>query len=163
MMEHILKVKTITDNLAAIGEPIIERDQILQILGGLGHEYNSIVASLTSRDEDLSLHFVHSILLTHEQRLQLHQSLPSNLVPLIAHVATTTPQYNNMRPDSQYTQTLSVETASSIVHSFYSNSGLQTSATKILCFTSSAFSAYSATMPVVWQVWSCSNEILPHV
>ena len=66
MMEYILKVKTITDNLAAIGEPVKERDQILQILGGLGPEYNSIVASLTSRDEDLSLHFVHSILLTHE-------------------------------------------------------------------------------------------------
>ena len=39
MMEYILKVKTITDNLAAIGEPVKERDQILQILGGLGHEY----------------------------------------------------------------------------------------------------------------------------
>ena len=34
MMEYILKVKTITDNLAAIREPVKERDQILQILGG---------------------------------------------------------------------------------------------------------------------------------
>ena len=59
MMEYILKVKTITDKLA-IGEPVKERDQILQILGGLGHEYNSIVASLTSRDEDLSLHSINS-------------------------------------------------------------------------------------------------------
>ena len=33
MMELILKLKTITDNLAAIGEPVKERDQILQILG----------------------------------------------------------------------------------------------------------------------------------
>ena len=74
MMECILKVKTITDNLAAIGERVKERDQILQILGGLGHEYNSTFAPLTSRDEDLSLHSVHSILLTHEQRLQLQQS-----------------------------------------------------------------------------------------
>ena len=163
MMEYILKVKIITDNLVAIGEPVKERDQILQILGGLGHEYNSIVASLTSRDEDLSLHSIHSILLTHEQRLQLRQSLPPELVPLTAHVATTTPQYNNMRPDSQYTQTLSVETSSSTVHSFYSNSSLQTSTTKILCFTSSAFSVNLATNPVVWQVWSCSNEMLPQV
>ena len=100
MMEYILKVKTITDNFAAIGESIKERDQILQILGGLGLEYNSIVASLTSRDEDLSLHSIHSILFTHEQRLQLQQSLPPELVPLTAHVAATTPQYNNMRPNT---------------------------------------------------------------
>ena len=97
MMEYILKVKTITDNLAAIGEPVKERDQILQILGGLGPEYNSIVAYLTSRDEDLSLHSVHS---THEQRLQQQQSLPPELVPLTAHMATTTPQYNNMQPNT---------------------------------------------------------------
>ena len=97
MMEYILKVKTITDNLAAIREPVKERDQILQILGGLGPGYNSIVASLTSRDEDLSLHSVHS---THDQRLQLQQSLPPELVPLTTHVATTTPQYSNMRPNT---------------------------------------------------------------
>ena len=61
MMEYILKVKSITDDLASIGEPVKERDQILQILGGLRPEYNSVVSYLTSRDEDLSLHSVHSI------------------------------------------------------------------------------------------------------
>ena len=46
-MEYILKLKMITDNLAAIGEPISERDQELQFLSGLGVEYNPIVASIT--------------------------------------------------------------------------------------------------------------------
>ncbi|RVW14006.1 Retrovirus-related Pol polyprotein from transposon RE1 [Vitis vinifera] len=48
MLEYILKIKTISDNLAAIGEPVKETDHILQLLGGLGSEYNSIVASLTA-------------------------------------------------------------------------------------------------------------------
>eukprot|EP00261_Vitis_vinifera_P016565 XP_010645732.1 PREDICTED: uncharacterized protein LOC104877922 [Vitis vinifera] len=66
MLEYILRIKTISDNLAAIGEPIKDRDHILQLLGGLGPEYNSIVASLTAREDDFSLHSVHNILLTHE-------------------------------------------------------------------------------------------------
>ncbi|RVW62840.1 Retrovirus-related Pol polyprotein from transposon RE2 [Vitis vinifera] len=35
MLEYILKIKTISDNLAAIGEPVKETDHILQLLGGL--------------------------------------------------------------------------------------------------------------------------------
>ena len=66
MMEHILRIKNISDNLAAIGESVSEKDQILQLLAGLGADYNSIVASLTAQEDDLSLHSVHSILLTHE-------------------------------------------------------------------------------------------------
>ena len=36
IMEYILKIKTITYSLATIGEPVVERDQILQLLVGLG-------------------------------------------------------------------------------------------------------------------------------
>lgn len=42
IMEYILKLKTLTNNLATIREPITERDQILQHLGGLGADYDSI-------------------------------------------------------------------------------------------------------------------------
>ena len=79
MLDYILKMKTIYDNLAAVGEPVKDRDHILQLLGGLGPDYNSIVASLTAREDDLSLHSVHSILLTHEQRLHLQHSSPTDL------------------------------------------------------------------------------------
>ena len=65
MMEYILRIKNISDNLAAIRESVYERDQILQLLAGLRADYNFIVASLTTREDDLSLHPVHSILLTH--------------------------------------------------------------------------------------------------
>ena len=65
MMEYIQKLKHIFDSLATIGELVLEKDQIIQLLSGLGVEYNPIVASLTARDDDLQLHEVHSILLTH--------------------------------------------------------------------------------------------------
>ena len=77
MMEYILKMKNVSNNLSAVGEPVKEIDQILQLLGGLGLKYNAIVASLTTRDEELSLHSVHSMLLTHEQRLTSHNTSSS--------------------------------------------------------------------------------------
>ena len=64
MMDYFLKLKTLSDNLAAAGGPVSERDHILQILGGLGVDYNPIVASLTAREDDLHLQSVQSILLT---------------------------------------------------------------------------------------------------
>ncbi|RVW25398.1 Retrovirus-related Pol polyprotein from transposon RE1 [Vitis vinifera] len=87
MMEYIQKLKHISDSLAAIGEPVLEKDQILQLLSGLGAEYNPIVASLTARDDDIQLHAVHSILLTHEQRLHL-QTTTTEEDLLIANFAT---------------------------------------------------------------------------
>ncbi|WKA00350.1 hypothetical protein VitviT2T_018711 [Vitis vinifera] len=66
MMEYLLKVKTIADNLATIGEQVSEKDQVLQVLGGLGADYNPIVASIIAREDDISIHFIHNILLTHE-------------------------------------------------------------------------------------------------
>ena len=46
MVEYILRIKNISNNLAAIGESVSEMDQILQLLAGLRANYNSIVASL---------------------------------------------------------------------------------------------------------------------
>ena len=58
-MEYILKMKTITHSLVAIGVLVVERDQILQLLTGLGADYNPIIPSLIAREDDLTLHSVH--------------------------------------------------------------------------------------------------------
>ena len=87
MMEYILKLKTITNNLAAIGEPVVERDQILQLLGDLKADYNPIIASLSARENDINLHSVHGFLLTHEQRLHFHNSIAED-ESISAHIAT---------------------------------------------------------------------------
>ena len=87
MLEYILRIKTISDNLATIGASVKDRDHILQLLGGLEPEYNSILASLTAREDNFSLHSVHHILLTHEQRLN-HQHTPPTDLHFAAHMAT---------------------------------------------------------------------------
>ncbi|KAI4307275.1 hypothetical protein L6164_030479 [Bauhinia variegata] len=46
MWEYILKFRHTCDNLRAIGEGVTDDDQIMAILGGLGSEYNPIVASV---------------------------------------------------------------------------------------------------------------------
>ncbi|RVW20913.1 hypothetical protein CK203_110546 [Vitis vinifera] len=104
MMEYILKLKSLANNLAAIGEPVTDRDQILQLLGGLRADYNSIVASLTAREDEMSLHSVHNILLTHEQQLSFQNSVAEDNV-ISANLAT--PQYqhfNNKRSSGQNRQ-----------------------------------------------------------
>ncbi|KAL6317024.1 hypothetical protein AAG906_026780 [Vitis piasezkii] len=87
IMEYILKMKTIRDSLAAIGEPVAEHDQILQLLAGLEADYNPIIASLTAHEDDLALHSVHSILLSHEQRLHFQNSTAEDEV-VSAHITT---------------------------------------------------------------------------
>ena len=92
MMEYILKLKSLEDNLATIGEPLTDRDQILQLLGGLGVDYNSIVASLTVREDEMSLHSVPNILLTHEQRLGFQNLVAEDNI-IFTNLAT--PQYQH--------------------------------------------------------------------
>ena len=75
-------------NLAAIGELVTGRDQILQLLGGLGADYNSIVALLTAHEDDISLHSIHGILLTHEQRLCFQNLVVENDV-IATNIATS--------------------------------------------------------------------------
>ena len=66
MMEYILKQKTLADSLAAIREPITDMDQILQLLGCLGADYNAIVASQLLKMRSLFTQFIAFCLRTHE-------------------------------------------------------------------------------------------------
>ena len=102
MMEYILRIKNISDNLAAIGESVSEMDQNFQLLVGLRADYNSIVASLIEQEDDLSLHSVHSILLIREQRLCLQNTVPeSDLVN--ANIATSQHKNNsNKRHNNRF-------------------------------------------------------------
>ena len=39
MIEFIMKIKSLSDSLAAIGEPVSDPDQIMNLLAGLGSNY----------------------------------------------------------------------------------------------------------------------------
>ena len=44
---YIFKIKTIGHALAAIGEPLNDKDLLLAILNGLDHEYETVVSLIT--------------------------------------------------------------------------------------------------------------------
>ena len=70
MIEYIMKLKNFSDSLAAIGEPVTEQDQIMNLLAGLGADYNAAVTSINARDNQLSIEAIHSLLLSFEHRLE---------------------------------------------------------------------------------------------
>lgn len=72
---YIFKIKTLVDNLVAIEEPVAKKDQILLLVGGLGANYNSMIASLIAHEDDLPIQSVHGILRTHEQQLCFQNSM----------------------------------------------------------------------------------------
>ncbi|RVW98057.1 Retrovirus-related Pol polyprotein from transposon TNT 1-94 [Vitis vinifera] len=75
MIDYIMKVKGAADSLAAIGEPVSEQDQIMNLLGGLGSDYNAVVTAINIREDKISLEAVHSMLLAFEQRLEQQGSI----------------------------------------------------------------------------------------
>ncbi|RVW86660.1 Retrovirus-related Pol polyprotein from transposon RE1 [Vitis vinifera] len=75
MIDYIMKVKGAADSLAAIGEPVSEQDQIMNLLGGLGSDYNAVVTAINIREDKISLEAVHSMLLVFEQRLEQQGSI----------------------------------------------------------------------------------------
>lgn len=66
---------------------VAERDQVLQLLSGLRADYNPIVASLAVCEDDVNIYSMHSILLTHEQKLNLQTSMVEDKV-ISTHIAT---------------------------------------------------------------------------
>ncbi|RVW27268.1 Retrovirus-related Pol polyprotein from transposon TNT 1-94 [Vitis vinifera] len=75
MIDYIMKIKGAADNLAAIGEPVSEQDQVMNLLGGLGSDYNAVVTAINIRDDKISLEAIHSMLLAFEHRLEQQSSI----------------------------------------------------------------------------------------
>ena len=63
MREYLFKMKTYFDTFASIRHQILEENQILYILVGLGIEYDVVVSIITSRLDSHSLENVRGLLL----------------------------------------------------------------------------------------------------
>ncbi|KAL5767184.1 hypothetical protein ACOSQ2_013967 [Xanthoceras sorbifolium] len=70
MNDYILKMKGISDSLAAAGQVMTEQDLVLSVLSGLGVEYDLVVIYLTARQDLITLSEAQFLLLTQEQRLE---------------------------------------------------------------------------------------------
>jgi hypothetical protein len=75
MIDYFMKVKAVADSLAAIGEPVSEQDQVMNLLGGLGSDYNAVVTAINIRDDKISIEVVHNMLLAFKHRLEQQSSI----------------------------------------------------------------------------------------
>ena len=65
-----MRLKKLSNILAAIREPISEQDHFMNLLSGLGANYNAVVTSINARDDKISLEAIHSMLMSFEHRLE---------------------------------------------------------------------------------------------
>ena len=68
--DYYQRAKTLADTLAAIGQPLQDFEVVSYILGGLDSTYVSLVTSITTRVDPISLEDLFSHLLSHEQRIE---------------------------------------------------------------------------------------------
>ena len=67
--KHLKNMKELTEQLAAIGAPIDEEDQVVTLLGSLPKSYSTFVTALQAR-ETVSLTYLQQALTQEEQKLQ---------------------------------------------------------------------------------------------
>ncbi|KAL5743425.1 hypothetical protein ACOSQ2_026541 [Xanthoceras sorbifolium] len=72
--DYIVKIKGIADMLMAAGQVLTERDIVTYILGGIGQEYDPVVASLTGKKEEVSVQETQFQLASFESRLEQFSS-----------------------------------------------------------------------------------------
>ena len=68
MEARLKQMKEITDQLAAIGAPISNEDQVVTLLGSLPRSYSTLMTALEARGDDLTLRFVQQALIQEEQK-----------------------------------------------------------------------------------------------
>ncbi|KAG6763454.1 hypothetical protein POTOM_030871 [Populus tomentosa] len=111
MIDYIMKVKGVADSLAAIGEPVSEQDQIMNLLGGLSSDYNAVVTAINIRDDKISVEAIHNMLLAFENQLE-QQSLADQISAMAVHYASSSnnrgggKRYNGSRGHSYISFTL---------------------------------------------------------
>ncbi|KAL9425249.1 hypothetical protein AB3S75_032230 [Citrus x aurantiifolia] len=74
MTDFFGKLKMITDELAIAGSPISSLDFITHLISGLGQPYYPVVVYIEANLAKMSINEAYSMLLTHEARLEAHQS-----------------------------------------------------------------------------------------
>ncbi|XP_030483613.2 uncharacterized protein LOC115700190 [Cannabis sativa] len=96
--EYVDKVQSIFDALSIARSPVNDQDLVLQLLNGLGLEFDSLVSGITSRSNALTIEEVHALLLAHESRLEHHQNMTDIAVKIQANLAFGNGRSGGVRP-----------------------------------------------------------------
>jgi hypothetical protein len=74
--EYFNKMKTLADTLAIIGQPLKDEEYTAYLLAGLDESYDSLVISVTTRDDPIPLSELFVYLLSKESHIESRQSTP---------------------------------------------------------------------------------------
>jgi hypothetical protein len=93
------KLKTLSDTLAACGQPLNDFEVVSFLLAGLGSEFDPLVTFVTTRIDPISRNDIYGLLLAHEMRLE-HQMATTNLSNATAHVTAHNTSHSGQRDRS---------------------------------------------------------------
>ena len=48
ILDYVLKLKSLVECLAAAGQPVSDRDLLMNIMEGLGNEYDAVIVTITA-------------------------------------------------------------------------------------------------------------------
>ncbi|KAL5794663.1 hypothetical protein ACOSP7_003257 [Xanthoceras sorbifolium] len=94
--DFVLKIKNIGDALLGAGEEVNEKDLLLNLMSGVGHEYDPVVVLIANQYKTISLEDAQFMLLMHEQRIeQLNTATQISVGGASAHYASSSNKGNN--------------------------------------------------------------------
>ncbi|KAL5752957.1 hypothetical protein ACOSQ2_023464 [Xanthoceras sorbifolium] len=74
ILEYILKIRNLADCLVAAGQPISDRDLLMNILEGVGSEFDAVVVNITSMQSSISVQEAQFLLMSYEAILNQQAS-----------------------------------------------------------------------------------------
>jgi hypothetical protein len=74
--DYYQKARILAQTLATIDKPLKDSELVLYVLNGLPMEFDSLVTSVTTRTDPISMNDLYGHLLTYEQRIATHHSSP---------------------------------------------------------------------------------------
>jgi len=98
--DYFLSIKRMADELALAGQPLKSDEILTYILAGLGQEYDSLVSTITSRSDAVTLKELYSLLLIAESRINQHHDTIQ--VAASVNMATRQPPLFQSRPGNIY-------------------------------------------------------------
>jgi hypothetical protein len=97
--DYFHKLKTLSDTLAACGQPLNDFEAVSFLLAGLGSEFDPLVTSVTTRIDPISRDDIYGLLLAHEMRLE-QQMATTDLSNATAHVTARNTSHSGQRDHS---------------------------------------------------------------
>ncbi|KAL5765599.1 hypothetical protein ACOSP7_016216 [Xanthoceras sorbifolium] len=91
IFDFVLKIKNIGDTLMAVRDEVSERDLLMSLMNGVGHDYDPVVVLISNQHQTMTLEYAHFSFLMHEQRL-VHLDSPNPS----ANFMSNNPNYNSI-------------------------------------------------------------------